>query len=47
MIKLKKPKGLFLLRKDYDIISLLKKSPQLYQETIDLGGSNFQPFSSE
>ncbi len=43
MIKLKKPKGLFLLRKDINIILLLKKSPQLYQETVDLGVQNVNP----
>lgn len=43
MIKLKKPKGLFLLRKDINTILLLKKSPQLYQETVDLGVHNPNP----
>jgi hypothetical protein len=45
-IKLKKPKGLFLLRKDYNTILLLKKSSQLYQETIELGVNNLNPLVS-
>jgi hypothetical protein len=42
LIKLKKPKGIFLLKKDYNTINILKKSHLLNKETIDLGVSNFQ-----